>query len=97
MLKRLFHRKKKQLPPQTVATTKPSKQTKDAIAFFNDKKPAVDLIEDDKRKKFQHSGYIRTWKDDAYDTFFSSDFWGTVALAAVAALIVGIMFWGFNQ
>jgi hypothetical protein len=98
MLKRLFHRKKKQSPPPTpVVAPKASKQTKDAIAFFNGKKPAVDLIEDDKRKKFHHSGYVRTWKDDAYDTFFSSDFWGTVALALVAALIVGIMFWGFNQ
>lgn len=97
MLKRLFKRKQKQPVATPPLSTKASPKTKLAIAFFNDKKSAIDLIEEDKRKKFHHSGYVRTWKDDAYDTFFSSDFWGTVALAAVAALIVGIMFWGFNQ
>lgn len=97
MLKRLFHRKKKQLPPAPQVPVKAQAGTKKAVKFFNGEIPATDLIETDNKRKFHHSGYSRTWKDDFFDQLSSSDFWGTVALIVTGAFIVCVIYWGFNQ
>lgn len=94
----MFRRKKKQPPVATPPLqTKASPQTKKAIRFFKGDIPATDLIEDNKSKKFVHSGYTKTTYDKFFEIFESSDTWGTVALIVTGVFIIGIIFWGFNQ
>lgn len=96
MLKRLFHRKKKPVIALTVSA-KASPKTKKAVRFFNGEIPATDLIEENKSKKFVHSGYTKTMSDKFFEQFESKDFWGTMALIVTGAFITVIIYWGFNQ
>ena len=95
-----FKRKKKQLPPEPKAPTIPPKaspQTKKAIASFNDKKPAVDLLEIERQKKFVHSGYTKTKVDEFFE-WVESQPWGKWAVFALAtAFVVAVAYWGIKQ
>lgn len=96
MLKRLFHRKKKPVIALTVSP-KASPKTKKAVRFFNDEIPATELLEDNKSKKFVHSGYEKTMYDKFFEQFESKDFWGTMALIVTGVFITAMIYWGFNQ
>lgn len=96
MLKRLFRRKKQPVVTPPLAQ-KASPQTKKAIRFFKGDIPATDLIEENKSKKFVHSGYKKTAYDKFFEIFESSDTWGTMALIVTGVFIVAIIYWGFNQ
>lgn len=95
-----FKRKPKQAPtapPEKPLSTKASPKTKAAIAFFNDKKSAIDLIETDKRKKFVHSGYTKTKVDHAFE-WIEKQPWGKWVVFAVAtAFVVAVAYWGIKQ
>lgn|SRR5690242_1630513 len=97
MLKRLFHRKQKQPVVTPPLAQKASPKTKKAIKFFNDEIPATELLEDNKSKKFVHSGYEKTLYDKFFEQFESKDFWGTLALIVTGVFITAVIYWGFNQ
>lgn len=78
--------------PPVVIKAKASKDTRDAIAFFNGKKSAVDLLKMDGRKKFVHSGYTPpSIKIN----------WATVGKAAglifATAFVALVAYWGIKQ
>lgn len=95
-----FKRKKKQAPAAPKPTplkTKASPKTKAAIAFFEGKKSAVDLIETDRRRKFVHSGYTKT-KVDHFFEWVEKQPWGMWLVYAVAtAFVVAVAYWGIKQ
>lgn len=97
-----FKRKKKQLPPAAAPAKdqlppKASAKTKAAIAFFNDKKPATDLLEVERQKKFVHSGYTKT-KVDHFFEWVEAQPWGKWAVFALAtAFVVAVAYWGIKQ
>lgn len=91
MVKR--HKNKLETVPPVVVKTRASKKTKDAIAFYNGKKSAVDLFETDKRRKFVHSGYIA--KDRINIDWQGVGKWA--ALAAVTAFVAAAAYWGMMQ
>lgn len=95
-----FKRKKKQAPAapkQAPLSTKASPKTKAAIAFFEGKKSAVDLIETDRRRKFVHSGYTKT-KVDHFFEWVEKQPWGMWLVYAVAtAFVVAVAYWGIKQ
>jgi hypothetical protein len=95
----MFGRKKQKVaPPATQPlTTKASPQTKKAIRFFNDKVPATDLLEEDKSKKFVHSGYTKTLSDKFFEQFESIDLWGTLAIIIATAFVASVAYWGIMQ
>jgi len=93
----MFRRKKRTVVTTPPVTTKASPQTKKAVRFFNGDIPATDLLEDNKSKKFVHSGYQKTIADAFFEQFESKDFWGTMALIVTGAFLVAIIYWGFNQ
>jgi len=98
-LKNFFKRKPKQQPPSKTVPlqTKASPKTKAAIAFFEGKKSAVDLIETDRRRKFVHSGYTKT-KVDHFFEWVEKQPWGMWAVYALAtAFIVAVAYWGIKQ
>ena len=98
-MKNFFKRKPK---PQPVSKTVPLKtkaspKTKAAIDFFNDKKPATDLLETDRRRKFVHSGYTKT-KVDHFFEWIEAQPWGKWLVFAVAtAFVVAVAYWGIKQ
>lgn len=95
-----FKRKKKQLPPPSKTVPlkkKASPKTKAALDFFNGKKSAVDLLEADKRRKFVHSGYTKTWFDHTLE-WIEKQPWGNWLLLALAtAFVVAVAYWGITQ
>ena len=75
-----------------------SKKTRDAIAFFNDKKPAHELMEvPDGRttRKFEHSGYAKTLNDKFFDAIEGKGKY--VALAITTAVVSYAIYWMMNQ
>lgn len=90
-----FKRKKKQLPPPAPIEFKkrPSKKTKDTLDFFNGKKTAVDLLETDGRKKFQHSGHVT--KERIEINYAAVGKW--IGLAVATAFMVAVLYWGIKQ
>lgn len=93
------HRKKKSEPASKTVPleTKASPKTKAAIAFFEGKKSAVDLIETDRRRKFVHSGYTKT-KVDHFFEWVEKQPWGNWVVFAVAtAFVVAVAYWGIKQ
>lgn len=93
----MFRRKKKTVVETPPVVAKASPQTKKSIRFFNDELPATALLEDNKSKKFVHSGYTKTMYDKFFEQFESFDFWGTVILIVAAAFLVAVGYWGIQQ
>ena len=82
----------------TPVIPKASKQTKDAIAFFNGKKSAVDLLEKEdgrKTRKFKHSGYTATLNDKFFNAIEGKGKY--VALAITTAIVSYAIYWMMNQ
>lgn len=68
------------------------KDTKEAIAFFQDKRSAASMVKDDSPKKLQLSGYVKTANDKFFD-YIETDAGKHFALVAVTAAITAIAYW----
>lgn len=87
------------MPKQSkkVEVPKASPATKKAIAFFEGKKSAIDMLEMDKRKKLVHSGYVKTKTDKFFEWIEQAPVGKWVALTAATALVVAVAYWGIKQ
>lgn len=82
----------------TPVIPKASKKTKDAIAFFNGKKTAVDLLEQEdgrKTRKFKPSVYRETLNDKFFNAIEGKGKY--VALAITTAIVSYVVYWMMNQ
>ena len=73
-----------------------SKKTRDAIAFFNDKKPASDLLEKpDGRttRKFQHLGYVKTANDKFWEFVEDRKVGSIIVLGITTAIVSFAVYW----
>lgn len=80
---------------KTPKIPKASKKTRDAIGFFNDKKRAIDLIEDTGTKKYEPSKYVQTLNDKFFDAIEGKGKY--VALAITTAVVSYVVYWMMNQ
>ena len=75
-----------------------SKRTRDTIAFFNGKKSAVDLLEQEdgrKTRKFKPSQYTETLNDKFFNAIEGKGKY--VALAITTAIVSYVVYWMMNQ
>ncbi len=75
-----------------------SKKTRDAIAFFNDKKPATALLEQpDGRKKVKYVGHVKTANEKFFDFIEDRKFGSYLALGITAAVVIAVVYWMMHQ
>lgn len=80
----------------TPVIPKASKKTKDAIAFFNGKKPATALLEQEdgrKTRKFQHSGYAKTANDKFWEFVEDRKVGSIIVLGITTAIVSFAVYW----
>lgn len=79
---------------QTPKVPQASKKTRDAIAFFNDKKPATALLEQEdgsKTRKFKPS--VRTTSDKFWDFVDDNKIGSLIVLALTVAAVSYAVYW----
>lgn len=80
-----------------VAPVKPSKKTKDAIAFFQDKKSPIDMLENTGGRKLQLSPMAgRTSLNDRFFNWFNGK-GEYISLAIMTALFTAVAYWMIKQ
>lgn len=80
----------------TPVIPKASKKTKDAIAFFNGKKPATALLEQEdgrKTRKFQHPGYAKTANDKFWEFVEDRKVGSIIVLGITTAIVSFAVYW----
>jgi hypothetical protein len=90
----------KQPSKQEVKIPQASKKTRDAIAFFNDKKPATALIEEPdgrKTRKLQYVGHVKTANEKFFDFIEDRKFGSYLALGITAAVVIAVVYWMMHQ
>lgn len=86
--------------PPVVVQAKASPETRKAIAFFQDKRPAVDLLEVnkvDRRKKDHLKITPRSTGDKFWDFIADNKVGSKVILALATAFLVAVLYWGIKQ
>ena len=73
-------------------------KTLQAIRFFNDKIPAIALLEmPDGRRKEKLTVHIETRSDKFFDYIESKELWSTVVLCTLTTFIALVALWGIRQ
>ena len=79
---------------QTPKVPQASKKTRDAIAFFNDKKPATALLEqEDGRKTRKFKPSVRTTNDKFWDFVDDNKIGSLIVLALTVAAVSYAVYW----
>ena len=85
---------------QEVKVPQVSKKTRDAIAFFNGKKPATALIQQEdgrKTRKLQYSNHVKTANEKFFDFIEDRKFGSYLALGVTAAVVIAAVYWMMHQ
>lgn len=72
------------------------KDTREAIAFFKDKRSAASMLKDDAPKKLVASGYVKTLNDKFFD-YIETDGGKHLALALTVAALTAVAYWIIKQ